>query len=177
MLAALAPGSLKYKKEPMAKRTPRTKEEEILIWAGVVTQLNRTRANQLLAGAEVPYPLFVLLRHFSHDIAREWSITSLTAAFETGQSGMTKKVQKLLALGLIDSRADDQDGRKKWFSINASGLSQLRAMNKRLLQDQKSHFKGWKSGEIDDLHASLYRLKCYLDDNRRSDQTPDVEGV
>ena len=171
MPEALAPGSLKCKKGQMAKRvsrSPRSKEEEILIWAGVVTQLNRTRSNQLLAGAEVPYPLFVLLRHFSHDTSREWSITSLTAAFETGQSGMTKKVQKLLALGLIDARPDNLDGRKKWFSINAAGVNQLSVMNKRLLKDQKSHFKSWKSEEIDVLHASLYRLKCYLDDNRRS---------
>ena len=81
---------------------------------------------------------------------------------------MTKKVQKLLALGLIDARPDNLDGRKKWFSINAAGVNQLSVMNKRLLKDQKSHFKSWKSEEIDVLHASLYRLKCYLDDNRRS---------
>ena len=151
----------------MARAPKRSKEEDILIWAGVVAQLNRTRSNQLLSHASVPYPLFVLLRHFSHDLSREWSITELTSAFETSQSGMTKKVQKLLSFGLLDSRPDPNDGRKKWFSINKAGQTQLRKMNKLLKQDQLGMFEEWEVAEIESLHALLFRLKGFLDDNRR----------
>jgi len=149
------------------RSTNRSREEEVLIWAGVVAQLNRTRSNQLLGGTSVPYALFVLLRHFSHDVSREWSVTQLTAAFETSQSGMTKKLQKLLSFGLIDSRPDVQDGRKKWFCINKDGRDRLRDMNKMLSRDQLEIFETWSSADIDKLHSLLFRLKSYLDDNRR----------
>ncbi|MEM9621274.1 MAG: MarR family winged helix-turn-helix transcriptional regulator [Pseudomonadota bacterium] len=149
----------------------RAKEEEIMIWAGVVTQLNRTRSNRLLQDSAIPYPLFVLLRHFAHDHTREWSVTGLTAAFETGQSGMTKKVQKLLALGLLDVRDDEQDGRKKWFRISTAGLEQLRRSNVKLHEDQQSIFADWASDDVQALHGLLFRLKSYLDDNRPADNS------
>ena len=154
--------------KPQRKRSraQRGKEEEILIWAGVVAQLNRTRSNRLLAAAPVPYPLFVLLRHFAHDPSREWTISSLTAAFETGQSGITKKVQKLLALDLLNYRADDADARMKWFSINQRGLEQLEGLNELLKEDQLRPFAGWASEDINQLHELLFKLKSYLDDHR-----------
>ncbi len=64
-------------------RPKRSQEEQILVWCGVVAQLTRTRANRILRDAELPYPLFVLMPHFCHDPAREWTVSQLTAAFET----------------------------------------------------------------------------------------------
>lgn len=151
----------------MAKRPDRPKETDILIWAGVIAQLNRTRSNQLLKDAPVPYPLFVLLRHFSHDSEREWSVTGLTAAFETGQSGMTKKVRKLLELGLIEVRDDAEDGRKRWFRISRQGLKQLAMMNRMLSQDQQQLFGGWDRADVETLHELLFRLKDHMDENRK----------
>ena len=43
-------------------RPARPKEEQILVWCGVVAQLYRTRTNRILRDVELPYPLFVLLR-------------------------------------------------------------------------------------------------------------------
>lgn len=150
----------------MASNTKRTKEEEVLIWAGVIAQLNRTRSNQLLVEASIPYPLFVLLRHFSHNVEREWTISALTAAFETSQSGMTKQVQKLLSHGYIDSRPDDEDGRMKWFRLNEKGSAMLESMSKTLRRDHEEIFESWAQSDVDALHHLLFRLKCHLDENR-----------
>jgi len=145
----------------------RLPEEDILIWIGVVAQLNRTRSNRLLADTSLPYPLFVLLRHFSHDPERKWTITQLTGAFETGQSGMTKKVQKLLAAKLLTQTADSEDGRVKWFSISPLGMETVEASSAALRRDILESFSVWSADEIAQTHDLLYRLKTHLDDNRR----------
>lgn len=147
-------------------RRQRPKEEEILVWCGVISQLVRTRANRLLEDAELPYPLFVLLRHFCHDPEREWTVSQLTAAFETGQSGMTKQVKKLLAMGYLSSRADTDDARIKWLKVTAEGEALRNALVARLAPDQNSFFKGWRKQDISNLHAQLERLKSHLDDHR-----------
>lgn len=150
-----------------SKRTVnRLAEEDILIWIGVITQLNRTRSNRLLAGTSLPYPLFVLLRHFSHDPDRKWTITQLTRAFETGQSGMTKKVQKLLAAKLLKQNSDSDDGRVKWFSISPFGLETVEASSAALRSNILETFSVWSAEEIATAHDLLFRLKTHLDDNR-----------
>ena len=144
----------------------RLKEEDILIWIGVVAQLTRTRANRLLADSKLPFPLFVLLQHFAHDPQRKWSVTQLTRAFETGQPGMTKKVQKLLALELLNQSADDKDARIKWFSINAAGLHMLESLGEVLRDDIREAFSVWSDVETSQAHELLSRLKSHLDENR-----------
>ncbi len=138
-----------------------------MIWVGVIAQLNRSRANRQLATAKLPHPLFVLLRHFAHDPSREWTISELSRAFQTEQPGMSKRVNKLASLALLDSRPDMHDRRMKWFSLNERGLALLEELSTDIRELDKSAFEGWTQQEISNLHASLYRLKEHLDDNRQ----------
>ncbi|MGI9432100.1 MAG: MarR family winged helix-turn-helix transcriptional regulator [Myxococcota bacterium] len=147
-------------------RPQRPQEEQILVWCGVVAQLTRTRANRILRDAELPYPLFVLLRHFCHDPAREWTVSQLTAAFETEQPGMTKKVQKLRALGLLASRRDDADRRQRWLKVTPAGVRLRNKLVKRLEPDRDHIFRGWSRAQISQLHRSLDRLRTELDAER-----------
>lgn len=147
-------------------RPVRPKEEEILLWCGVIAQLARTRANKLLAQSGLPYPLFVLLRHFCHDPAREWTIGQLTNAFETGQSGMTKQVRKLLDMGYLSARSDAEDARVKWLKVTTQGEQMRDSLMARLAPDQQSYFNDWAPDDVESLHRHLFRLKSYLDDNR-----------
>ncbi|MDH3687525.1 MAG: MarR family winged helix-turn-helix transcriptional regulator, partial [Myxococcales bacterium] len=147
-------------------RPARPKEEQILVWCGVVAQLTRTRANRILRDAELPYPLFVLLRHFCHDPAREWTVSQLTAAFETEQPGMTKKVQKLRALGLLASRPDDADRRQRWLRVTPAGVRLRNKLVKRLEPDRDHIFRGWSRADVKALHRSLDRLRTQLDLDR-----------
>jgi DNA-binding MarR family transcriptional regulator len=147
-------------------RPERPKEEQILVWCGVVAQLVRTRANRTLADAEVPYPLFVLLRHFCHDPDRDWTVTQLAAAFETPQPGMSKKVQVLLDQGLLAARPDARDARVRWLRVTKKGTRLRDRLVARLEPDQKRFFHGWKTAEIEELHRGLERLKTHLDEQR-----------
>ncbi len=79
---------------------------------------------------------------------------------------MSKRVNKLANLKLLTSRADELDGRKKWFSLSEKGLALLEELSAEIRELDKSAFNDWTSEEIASLHASLYRLKGYLDENR-----------
>jgi len=147
-------------------RPARPEEEEIVIWCGVVAQLVRTRSNRILREAELPYPLFVLLRHFCHDPTREWTVTGLASAFETPQPGMTKKVAQLLARGLLASRRDADDARSQLLRVTPEGQRLRDELQSRLEPDQRIYFRGWKRSEISELHRHLRRLKTHLDEAR-----------
>jgi len=151
-------------------RPTRPKEEQILVWCGVVAQLSRTRTNRILGRTELQYPLFVLLQHFCHDPDREWTIGQLTAAFETGQSGMTKKVQKLLTRSLLASRDDPDDARVRWLRVTRKGVWLRDKLVARLEPDRKTLFANWKRTEVAELHRLLDRLRTELDE-RRDDLT------
>jgi DNA-binding MarR family transcriptional regulator len=157
-------------------RPRRPKPEQILVWCGVVAQLTRTRANRILADADFAYPLFVLLRHFCHDPDREWTVGQLTAAFETEQPGMTKKVQKLLSLKLLASRRDDDDGRKRWLRVTPAGVALRDSLVAHLEPDRRELFRGWKRSEIDELHRLLDLLRTTLDERRDEIVWPDAVG-
>jgi len=148
-----------------AQRTP---EEEILTWCGVIAQLSRTRAKKIIADADLPYPLFILLRHFCHDPERKWTVSQLTEAFETGQSGMTKRVQKLIDLGYLATNADEQDARIKWIHVTSRGRALRDQLLNTLAPDQSSLFANWKKRDVEDLHRHLFTLKTYLDEHRDS---------
>jgi len=147
-------------------RPARPREEQILVWCGVVTQLVRTRANRLLDDRELAYPLFVLLRHFCHDPGREWTVTGLVSAFETNQPAVTKRVKQLLDKGLLAARPDPNDARVRWLRVTRKGIRLRDRLVRRLEPDQRSFFAGWERSEITELHRLLERLKTHLDDHR-----------
>jgi DNA-binding MarR family transcriptional regulator len=147
------------------------------VWCGVIAQLTRTRANRILADPHFAYPLFVLLRHFCHDPDREWTVSQLTAAFETEQPGMTKKVQKLLSLELLVGRSDETDRRKRWLRVTPKGIAMRDALVGRLEPDRKQLFRGWKRTDINELYRLLDRLRTTLDEKRDEIAWPDTAGL
>lgn len=136
------------------------------MWCGVVAQLARTRANRILKGQPLPYPLFVLLRHFCHDPDREWTVGQLAAAFEAGQPGITKKVRKLLDLRLLSVREDPDDARRRWLRVTARGVALRDELTGRLEPDRQKIFANWRPAETAELHRLLDRLRQELDIDR-----------
>lgn len=147
-------------------RTTRSAEEEVLLYCGIIAQLSRSRASQHLGEHQLPYPLFVLLRHFCHDPEREWSVGQLAAAFEVQQPGMTKQVRKLLDLKLLRSREDDADKRIRWLRVTPAGQKMRDELLSELAPDQQAIFASWSTDELGDLQRLLGKLKNWLDDNR-----------
>jgi len=109
-------------KEAHDLRPKRSKEEQIVVWIGVIAQLVRTRNNQILRETDLPYPQFVLLLHFCHDPDREWTVSSLARAFQRNQPGISKTVRQLLDRGLLRSRPDPTDARVKQLRVTARGI-------------------------------------------------------
>ncbi len=147
-------------------RPKRSKQEQIVVWTGVIAQLVRTRNNQILRETDLPHPQFVMLLHFCHDPAREWTVSSLASAFQSNQPGITKTVRKLLERGHLSARPDQGDARVKKLRVTARGIRARNAAMARLAPELAKAFQGWKQSEISELHRLLERLKTFLDEHR-----------
>lgn len=149
-----------------ALRPKRSKEEQIIVWAGVIAQLVRTRNDQILRETDLPYPQFVLLLHFCHDPDREWTVSSLARAFQRNQPGITKTVRKLLERGYLRSRRDETDARVKQLRVTAKGIRARDAAMALLTPTFADDFRSWKRSEVAELHRLIERLKNHLDAQR-----------
>ncbi len=149
-------------------RPRRPKEEQIVVWTGVIAQLTRTRINQSLGQTSLPYPQFVLLLHFCHDPDREWTVSSLADTFQTNQPGITKTVKKLLERRYLSSRPDAEDARVRKLRVTKRGIRARNNAVARMGPDLAEAFRGWKRSEISELHRLLERLKNHLDADRNA---------
>jgi DNA-binding MarR family transcriptional regulator len=140
--------------------------KQILIWIGVVNQLNTTRFNQLMTEINLPLPQFTMLNHFSRNSQQNYTITQLASAFQANQPAITKTVQHLIKKGYLDVQVSQEDKRIKYHSITAAGLAAHQQAIARILPDAQLIFAEWSSEEIETLHQSLFRLKNWLDDHR-----------
>lgn len=147
-------------------RPKRSKEEQILVWIGVIAQLSRTRNNQILRETDLPYPQFVLLLHFCHDPDREWTVSSLARAFQRNQPGITKTVRQLLDRRFLRTRPDETDARVKKLRVTPRGIRARDTAVARLAPAFADDFRSWKRAEVSELHRLIERLKNQLDEQR-----------
>lgn len=147
-------------------RPKRSKEEQILVWIGVIAQLVRTRNSKILHGTDLPYPQFLLLLHFCHDPQREWTVSSLARAFQRKQPGITKTVRQLLERGLLRARPDSTDARVKNLRVTPRGIRARDAAMVGLAPAFADDFQNLKRSEIAELHRLVERLKNHLDEQR-----------
>lgn len=150
----------------IALRPKRSKEEQILVWTGVIAQLVRTRNNQILRETDLPYPQFVLLLHFCHDPDREWTVSSLARAFQRKQPGVTKTVRQLLDRGFLRARTDEADARVKNLRVTPRGIRARDTAMAELAPAFRDDFRSWKRSEVSELHQLVERLKNQLDEQR-----------
>jgi DNA-binding MarR family transcriptional regulator len=144
------------------------KLNQILIWIGVANQLTTTRFDRLTIARNLPLPQFTMLNHFSRDPQQRYTITQLASAFQANQPAMTKTVQHLLEKGYLDVEVSQEDKRVKYHSITAAGLEAHQKAIAQIEPDAQLIFAEWSTEEIETLHKSLFRLKNWLDENRRN---------
>jgi DNA-binding MarR family transcriptional regulator len=123
-----------------------------------------TRLSRTLEGTGLPQAQFLVLNHLASVPDRTWTVTGLAAALETGQPGVSKILQRLVAKGHLSMDADAGDGRVKHHRITASGQAAHQEAFRRLTLLVEDIFRGWQDGDIDNLHGLLYRLKSSLRD-------------
>jgi len=139
---------------------------KILISLGIIHQLN----NAWLAKALTPLGLnqsqFNLLNHFAHQPQRQQTISQLAQVMQMNQPGITKVVNKLVEMKMIEITKDEQDGRKKWIKINANGLEKVENAHASFTPKLNSCFQQWEEPEMQQMLQHLDKFKHWLDNNR-----------
>lgn len=139
----------------------------IFNWIGIIDQLATNRATRTLAELKLPFPQFVMLNHFSHRPAEAKTVTSVAAALQQPQPGVTKTIQKMIARKLLKAHAAPDDARSKLITITPKGLDlHMRAVAAFVPQFAEV-YAGWDDAEMADLFAKLDRLKVWLDSKGR----------
>ncbi len=147
---------------------PEDKIRQILTWIGVSQQLLVTRMNRLLKGTDLPFAQFVMLNHFGAFQGERWTATRLADAFETGQPGLSKTLRRLVDKGYLRVEPDPVDGRVKFHALTVKGKVMYEEALRRLSPEVGLIFAEWSGEDIDALHAKLFQLKTWLDENRET---------
>lgn len=133
---------------------------------GITTQLYSTRMNQILGEQDLNVSQFFLLNHLLRNQGKREGISDLTQALEMNQPAVTKIVQKLAKLDLVEVKKDEIDSRKKWVSITVEGQKKIKTSMQSLGPDVANWFEGWSADDLDQLIGHLAKLASWLDENR-----------
>lgn len=152
---------------PDKKLKKREKTEvRMTVLFGIIRQLMTTQQNRFFADRELTLSQFGVLYHFVHDQQRSWTITELANVMEMNQPGITKIVSVLLDKGLLQSRLDEIDKRKRHLTISQKGLVFCEDTFRALLPGISQMFAGWNDSSLNEFHQHLEKLMLWLDDNR-----------
>ncbi|EEX94567.1 hypothetical protein VIA_001727 [Vibrio orientalis CIP 102891 = ATCC 33934] len=111
---------------------------------------------------------FNLLNHFSRHPDKEQTISQLAEVMQMNQPGITKVVNKLSEMDLIEIRKDDHDGRKKWICINQQGLDKVQSAFFSFLPTVDQCFEQWNDKQLEEMLEHSQRLQTWLDNNRNA---------
>ena len=149
------------------KLNPRQQTEvRMTVLLNIIQQLMTTRQNRLFANRELSLSQFGLLNHFTHDPQRSWTITELVEVMEMNQPGITKIATVLLDKGLLLSKADETDKRKRYLSISDKGIALSENTFQSLLPEISDIFGEWPNQELEGFHTQLEKLMQWLDEHR-----------
>ena len=141
-------------------------EVRMTVLLGIIQQLMTTRQNRLFAGRELSLSQFALLNHFTHEPERSWTVTELAEVMEMNQPGITKIVTLLLDKGLLKSKLDKTDKRKRYLTISEKGLTLCNETFPSLLPDISQVFSEWDEKSLKQFHKQLDKLMLWLDKHR-----------
>ena len=146
---------------------PREQTEiRMTVLLGIIQQLMTTRQNRLFASRELSLSQFGLLNHFTHEPDRSWTVTDLVEVMEMNQPGITKIVTVLLEKGLLQSKPDKLDKRKRYLTITRKGLALCDDTFKSLLPEISHVFYEWDEKSLKQFHQQLEKLMLWLDKHR-----------
>ncbi len=141
-------------------------EVRMTVLLGIIQQLMNTRQNRLFAGRELSLSQFGLLNHFSHEPDRSWTVTDLVEVMEMNQPGITKIVTVLFDKGLLQSKPDEVDRRKRYLKITRKGLALCEDTYKSLLPEISHVFGEWDEKSLNAFRQHLEKLMLWLDRHR-----------
>lgn len=139
----------------------------IFNWVGIINQLMTARASRTLAELKLPFALFTVLNHFSHRPNEGKTVTSVAAAMQQPQPGITKTIQKLVARKFLRADPAPGDKRSKLLTITPKGLEVHNRAIAAFVPRFAEAFEGWDESEMEALFAKLDRLKVWMDSKGR----------
>lgn len=142
------------------------KSFKLLISLGIINQLTNTWLGKALTPHGINQSQFDLLNHFARHPDNESTISQLADVMQMNQPGITKVVNKLVEMELLDIHKDNQDGRKKWISINAAGLEKVQNAFMSFLPTVDLCFDDWDETDLDEMLKHSQKLQTWLDNNR-----------
>jgi len=149
---------------PDTPATPRPDPRfRIINRIGMIDMLSAAMATRLLDPLGLSASLFGLLNHFAEAPDQPRTVMALAREMQVPQPGVTKRVQKLLALELVREAPSPHDARKKLLTITPQGVATHRRALDLLVPTAVSVFDGWPEDEVSALLRALDRLKATLD--------------
>lgn len=139
---------------------------KLLISLGIINQLTDAWLSKALTPHGINQSQFNLLNHFSRHPDKEQTISQLAEVMQMNQPGITKVVNKLSEMDLIEIRKDAHDGRKKWISINQQGLNKVQSAFFSFLPTVDQCFEQWDDRQLEEMLEHSQRLQNWLDNNR-----------
>lgn len=137
---------------------------DIGLLMAIASQLFTTRVGQVIGTTGLTYTQFSMLNHL--EVHPDASISDLAAAMEINQPGVSKVVQRLSDLTLVDVRPDPNDSRRKRVSLAAPGTEALKNARAALGVDGEAWFSDWSKDDLASFRNGLAQLTTWLDNNR-----------
>ena len=139
-------------------------ESDIGLLMAIASQLFTTRVATIVGQAQLTYTQFSLLNHLAGQA--EATISEIAAAMEINQPGVSKVVQKLVEVDLIEVNQDPDDSRRRRVSITSAGRARLAESQRLLEEDGAGWFADWEAAERVEFRDHLATLVGWLDANR-----------
>ncbi|MDW6004076.1 MarR family winged helix-turn-helix transcriptional regulator [Vibrio mangrovi] len=139
---------------------------KLFISLGIVHQLTDSFLTKQLAPHGINQSQFHVLTHFSRHKEQPCTISQLAQVMQMNQPGITKVINKLDEMGLIDIEKDAFDGRKKWITVNDKGLEKLAAAYESFAPRMAEMFADWNEQEMIQTLQQIDKLKNWLDNHR-----------
>ncbi len=131
---------------------------------GIIEQLARTAFERVLPdGLKISH--FAVLNHFVR-LGGERSPARLARAFQVTKGAMTNTLQKLEARGLVEIRADPEDGRGKLVRISSAGRRARDAALAALAPELEEIAAHFAEDDFAEALPFLQEVREYLDHAR-----------
>lgn len=137
---------------------------QVLNEIGIIDQLSKNRATQLLA-PDLNMSQFIVLNHFAR-LGGEASLVELARRIQVTKGAMTNTVGRLRDKGLLAVSPDPTDGRARLVSLTAAGrLARDRAV-KRLVEGLAGLDVVLSEKELSNALVVLRKLREWFDQRR-----------
>lgn len=93
--------------------------------------------------------------------------SDLVGQFSIDKGAVSRQVQALLELGMIERTPDPEDRRAAILAITEEGERRLKKIMRTRREELRERLAGWESGDLDDFVTALGRYNASLEEPDR----------